>query len=607
MTPFLLALAAVTFKTADDQITLMVDARQAGRNFIHSHLSIRAKPGPLTLVYPKWIPGEHSPTGPINDVVGLHIRANGKDVAWRRDDVDMFAIHLDVPADTSKVELDFDLAFKSGSIASPNFARIKWNRLLWYPQGSASDAVHFEAAILPPNGWRCATALKERARRNGAIQFDPVSLTRLVDSPALIGRYSKTLVLRDGLEKIELFGDNEKSIEAKPESIQKFKNLVTEAHALFGAHHYDTYRFLLTLSNHGGDEGLEHHETSEDGTAEESLSDESAGRYLGYLLSHEYTHSWNGKYRRPTGLATANFQDPMKGELLWVYEGMTEYIGTVLDPRSGLWSFDNFKDALAQIAAMMEFTQGRTWRPLVDTARSVQLVYSGDPAWSRARRGSDYYNEMVLIWLEADVKIRQLTGNKKSLDDFCKLFHGGQNTGPKLETYTFDDVVSTLNRVAPNDWSAFLHDRVYAVQPHAPTRGIEESGWKVVYTAEPNEASKGYEGAKGLFLYFSIGVQVTDDAVVQDVLPDSPAARAGLSPGMKLIAVNGMKYTADRLKQAVADSSKPGSKVAVVADCGDESLKAFAIGYRGGARYPHLVRDTTKPDLLSQIAAPRGK
>ncbi len=597
----------LTSAQSTDPIRLSVDATHAGRNFIHSHLTIPAQPGPLTLVYPKWIPGEHSPSGPINDVVGLHLHTDHRKILWERDDVDMFAIHLNVPERAKSVDVDFDLASKGGSISDPNFARIKWNRLVFYPQGVASDDVTVKANLASPEGWRCATALKESGASGGYVHFQPVSLTRLVDSPALIGKYSKTVVLRDNLEKIEFFGDSEKSIEPKPETVAKFKNLVAEAQALFGAHHYDSYRFLVTLSDHGGDEGLEHHETSEDGTAADSLSDEADGRYLGYLLSHEYTHSWNGKYRRPAGLATPNFQEPMKGELLWVYEGMTEFLGTTLNPRSGLWSLDNYKDALAELAAVMGYTQGRTWRPLVDTARAVQLTYGGSPNWASARRGADYYYEMVLLWLETDVKIRELSGGKKSIDDFCKLFHGGQTTGPKLITYTFDDIVSTLNSVVPNDWAGYLHERIYSIQPHSPTKGIEGAGWKVVYNDKPNDMAKQYEGPKGAYFTYSLGTVIEDDSTVRDVLPDSPAAKAGLSPGMKLIAVNGMKYTADRLKEAVANSNKPGARIELLTDVGDESYKTLRISYNQGARYPHLERDTGKPDLLSQIAAPHAK
>ncbi len=582
-------------------IKLNVDARMAGRSFMHSHISIPAAPGQFTVVYPKWIPGEHSPTGPINDVVGLHFHAGGKEIPWQRDDVEMFAFHLNVPEGVHEVVADFDLAFKGNTIGSPNFCRIKWNRLVLYPQGVTSDSVQVKPSLTLPNGWHCATALKREPSRDGHVLFDPVTLTRLVDSPALIGRYTKHIQVGDQ-EAIELFGDSQKPLEAKPESVAKFKNLISEAQALFGAHHYDSYRFLLTLSGHGGDDGLEHHETSEDGTAEDSLSDELDGRYLGYLLSHEYTHSWNGKYRRPADLATANFQDPMHGDLLWVYEGMTEFIGTTLNPRSGLWSQENYRDALAEIAAVMEYTQGRSWRPLVDTARSVQLLFGGGPAWSSARRSADYYYEMVLVWLEADVKITQLTGGKKSLDDFCKLFHGGTSTGPHLTTYTFDDVVSGLNAIAPYDWAGFLHERVYSVQPHSPIKGITESGWKLIYSDKPNDTAKQYEGNKGASFLFSIGMSTDEDGSIRDVLPGSASAKASLSPAMKLISVDGYKYTADRLKEAIASG-----KINLLVDTGDEGYHAITVKYSQGLRYPHLERDSTKPDLLTPIASPHAK
>ncbi len=595
------------YTSLDKTIVLEVEASQAGRNTIHSHLRIPASAGPLSIVYPKWIPGEHSPTGPINDVIGFRISTQRKDIKWQRDDIDMFKINLEVPAGVQSIDVDFDLATSPARIASPNFSRIKWNRLVFYPAGSTSDQVMVRANLISPKNWKLATALKQSRAEGSSVQFQPVSLTRLVDSPALIGKFYKKIQLRDGLEAVEIFSDNQKALDAKPETIQKFKNLVSEAHALFGVHHYDSYSFLLTLSGHGGDEGLEHHESSEDGTEENALSDETSGQYLGYLLSHEYTHSWNGKFRRPAGLNTPNFQEPMAGELLWVYEGMTEFIGTTLNPRSGLWSFDHYREALAELAALMEYTQGRTWRPLVDTARSVQLFNGANPAWSAARRSADYYYEMVLIWLEADMKIRSLTENKKCMDDFCKIFHGGEGTGPKVVPYSLSDVINTLNRVAPFDWKTFLTERVYDVQKHAPTKGIEASGWKVVYTDKPNDAAKQYEGPKGASFYYSAGFAIDDDGTVRDVLPDSASAKGKLSVGMKIAAVNGMKFTLDRLKSAIEDSNKPGAKLQLLTDIGDESLSTLSIPYRGGARYPHLERDASKPDLLTQLAAPHAK
>ncbi|HEU5235925.1 MAG TPA: hypothetical protein VFU37_02220, partial [Pyrinomonadaceae bacterium] len=379
-------------------IRMNVDATEAPHNVLHTRLIIPVKPGPLSLFYPKWIPGEHSPTGPLNNMVSLHLTANGKPIPWARDQVEMFAFHCVVPPGASELEVAFDDVSQPGTTMSARLARVKWNRVLVYPRGVNSDAIHVETSIKLPNGWKFATALPVARERRNEVDFKEVSLTELVDSPLITGANFRKITLESTpLHEMDIAADSPAALEAKPETLRGWQNLVKEAAALYGGRHYRVYHFLLTLSDIGGSEGLEHHESSEDGVGEKALSDTAQLIDLGDLLGHEYTHSWNGKYRRPADLTTPDFEQPMHGDLLWVYEGLTEYLGKVLAARSGLWSAENFHEAVADVAAEMDSQSGRSWRPLVDTATAVQFTYSSPRAWMNARRRVNYYFEGLLL------------------------------------------------------------------------------------------------------------------------------------------------------------------------------------------------------------------
>jgi predicted metalloprotease with PDZ domain len=589
-------------------IRLSVDATQAARNILHVTERIPVRPGPLTLFYPKWIPGEHSPTGPINDLVGLKLTANGKVIPWRRDDVEMFAFHCEVPAGASELQVSLDDVSQPETTASAKLARIKWNRLLLYPREVSSDALHFTASLKLPAAWKFATALPIATETNNELTFREVSLTELVDSPAVVGEnFRKFKLTSTGVpHEVDAVADTEAALNMKPETLVGLKNLVAEAYALFGARHYRSYRFLLTLSDHGGSEGLEHHESSEDGVGEKALSDELELLDFGDLMGHEYAHSWNGKYRRPAGLATPDFEQPMKSDLLWVYEGLTEYLGRVLPTRSGLWSADDFREAMAEVAAEFEDQSGRQWRPLVDTAVAVQFTYPSPRAWMNYRRRVDYYDEGSLIWLEADVLIRQKSNGKLSLDDFCRQFHGGQDSGPTLKPYTFDDIVSALNAVTPYDWRTFLNERIYQVAPHAPLGGITNGGWKVVYSDKPNTQVKlGDHARKSIDLLYSIGAMLKTDGTVMDVNPNMEAARAGIAPGMKITIVNGRTWSSDVLHEAISTAKGATTPIELVVENGSFT-GVYKLNYHGGERYPHLERDSSKPDLLGDVIKPRA-
>jgi predicted metalloprotease with PDZ domain len=588
-------------------IKLNVDATQAARNVLHTRFTIPVRPGPLTLFYPKWIPGEHSPTGPINDLVGLELRANGKPVAWQRDQVEMFAFHCEVPQGVNELEVSFDDVSQPESTASAKLARIKWNRLILYPREMNSDTIRVRASLLLPAGWKFASALPVLSENKDEFQFKEVSLTELVDSPAIIGANFRRFPLTStGItHEIDAVADTPAALEMKPETLTGLKNLVQEAYALFGARHYRSYKFLVTLSDHGGSEGLEHHESSEDGVGEKALFDELELLDFADLMGHEYTHSWNGKYRRPAGLTTPDFEQPMKGELLWVYEGLTEYLGRVLPARSGLWTADDFHESLAAVGAEYEMQSGRQWRPLVDTAVAVQFTYPSPRAWMNYRRRVDYYDEGSLIWLDADVLIRQRSNGKLSLDDFCRRFHGGSDTAPLVKTYTLDDVVNTLNEVVPYDWRSFLNARIYQVAPHAPLAGITGGGWKLVYTDKPNTMVRlGDHARKSVDLSYSIGAMLKEDGSVMDVNPNLEAAKAGLAPGMKIITVNGRPWSTDVLHEAITAAKSNTTPIELVVENGSFT-GVYKLNYHGGERYPHLERDSTKPDLVGEVIKSR--
>jgi predicted metalloprotease with PDZ domain len=607
-------LSTSCFSADPGAIRLSVDLTDAPRNLFHAVMTIPLSPGDAVLVYPKWIPGNHRPSGPIANVTGLHFRAGGQDLAWHRDPVEMYSFHVTVPAGVSEIEASFDLisadsAGGGGPAASSNLLDLNWNQVILYPAGQASDAVRVAASARLPDGWKYGTALTTTRSSGNEVEFNPVSLTTLVDSPLIAGVYYKQIELVPAGEMsahyMDLVGDAESDITISPQDIAAYRKLVVEADALFGAHHYRQYHFLYTLSDQVGHHGLEHHESSDNSTGERTLLDPEDHLLDAGLLPHEFTHSWNGKYRRPAGLATKNYQEPMIGDLLWVYEGLTEYLGDVLTERSGLWTPEQYRDALAATAAMLDHRAGRTWRPLEDTAVSVQTLRMLGSQWQNWRRSLDYYPEGELIWLEVDSTIRRLTNGQRSMDDFCRRFHGGESGAPKVVPYTFDDVVRTLNDVAPYDWATLLKERVQRTSAHAPLGGIEKGGWKLVYNDKPNSFISAYE-KKGKFaeLTDSIGVGIGKDGELDDVIPGSPAFAAGLGPGMKVIAVNGRKYSVEVLREAIKSAHDSHQPIELIVEA-SQFYKTYSIPYYDGEKIPHLERVEGQPDILGSILKPK--
>ena len=591
-------------------ITIAVDATTAPRKIFHATLKIPATPGDLTLYYPKWIPGEHAPDGPIVDLTGLFFKANGQTLKWRRDLLDGFTIHVEVPQGVSEVQADLDFlspatfegGFSAGSSATAKLAVISWNQVLLYPKGYKSDDINYTASLKIPEGWKFGTPLPITGQSGNEIHFAAASLTTLVDSPVITGEFLKIVPLaQNPLTEMDIAADSAAALEAPQETWDHYKSLVDQAQKLFGAHHYRDYHFLYTLSDHVAHFGLEHHESDDSRVDERSLVDENPRKLSAGLLPHEYAHSWNGKYRRPAGLATLDYQQPMQDDLLWVYEGLTNYLGFVLTARSGLLTDAQDRDDLAVTAAQLDHLPGRQWRNLQDTADAAPQLYFSPQSWYSWRRSTDFYNEDTLNWLWVDVIIRQQSKGKKSIDDFCHLFHGAPSTGPALKTYTFDDVVNALNQIVGYDWRNFWTERLTNHGSGAPLGGIEGSGWKLVYDETPSEMLSAAAGAyRFVPAGFSLGLNLRDDGGITDTIEGEVAAKAGIGPGMKVVAVNGRRFTPEVLRDAIRAARSSSATVDLLVENADY-YKTYKIDYHDGEKYPHLVRDDSKPDVLSEI------
>lgn len=594
-------------------IKVSVDATQASRRVLHSQLEIPASPGPLTLYYPKWLPADHSPDGPIPNVAGLKFSVAGKSIPWRQDSVDMYAFHIDVPpgADSVTVNLDFLLSAPGPTIdfsasASAKLLILMWSEVLLYPAGFPASQLTFSPALTLPPQWKFSTALPIDQQSGNTITFKPLPLDLLIDSPVQSGPYIKVFQLTpDGplRHELDVAAEDPYLLNLPPDLLENYKRLVAEAMALYQSHHYREYHFLLTLSDNVMGLGQEHHESSDDRIPARGLLDPGKRLLNAGLFPHEFTHSWNGQFRRPEGLATPDFQQPMKSDLIWVYEGLTSYLGTILSARSGLWTAAQTRENLATLASTLEHRPGRNWRSLQNTALAAQVLYFSPAEWTTYRRGTDFYIESVLLWLEVDVTIRKLTQEKRSLDSFCRDFLGGPGGQPVISTYNFEDLVSALNKVAPYDWHEFFRQRMDPTDPPPAFRGLTEGGWRLVYNDEPNEmVLAGQESGTGDFTS-SLGLIVKSDGNIQDAVLGMSAYNSGLGPYMKIVGVNGRQFSLDELTRAIQNSKTTAAPIAVLAS-NSGVLETYEINYHGGAAYPHLERVPSVTDYLDNILTP---
>ena len=589
-------------------IQLTVDTTQAPQRIIRTHEVIPVKPGPLTLYYPKWIPGEHQPDGPIANMAGLKFSANGKNIPWTRDLLDVFTFHVTVPEGVTELEVNFQYLepngmgghYTAGVSATDRLVVVSWNQNLLYLAGVRAQDQSFDATLVLPDGWKFGTALPIENQSGNRITFKPAELNRLVDSPVIAGEYYRAIDVTPPGEpihhEIDLVADSAEALNMSPKVQEGLTNLVAETGKLFGARHYRDYHFLLTLSDYVAHFGLEHHESNDSRVGERTLIGPNAPRIVGSLLAHEFTHSWNGKFRRPADLSTPYYQEPEKTDLLWVYEGLTDFVGNVLATRSGLWADKDYHQYIAGVAASLgPGRPGRTWRPLLDTAAAVPGMF-GFGGWMNWRRGTDYYQEGDLLWLEVATIIDRESHGKKSFDDFCHLFYGGPNDGPQLKPFTFDQLVEALNQVVPYDWAKFLHERLDSTSPEAPVGGLQASGWKVVYNDKPAKEPRSRFGGMVNATY-SIGLTVAGTGDVFDSVWDGPAFKAGVTPGMKVLGVNGRMFSADQLNDAIKQSTTSTKPIEMLVE-NDNYYKVCSINYHGGPRFPHLEQEPNTPDYL---------
>jgi predicted metalloprotease with PDZ domain len=599
-------------------ISLTVDATHAPEKIVRTHMVIPVKPGPVTLYYPKWIPGEHTPSGPVANMAGLTFTANGKALPWRRDLLDGFTFHVDVPAGVDRLEAAFDYiepssgAFSGGGSATDKLVIISWNQNVLNPAWIRAEDTIIKPTLRLPSGWKFGTPLPVENTAGDEVTFKPVAFDRLVDSPVIAGEFYRAVDITPPNETIhhelDLVADSAAALEMSPETQKAFTSMVAESGKLFGARHYRDYHFLLTLSDHVAHFGLEHNECDDSRTGERALLTPEGRRGVAGLLGHEFVHSWNGKFRRPADLATSGFETPMETDLLWVYEGLTSYLGPLLAVRCGIWNPEQFREDLATTAADMgPGRPGRTWRPLQDTADAVATEPFGRGGWGDWRRGVDYYPEGYLIWLEVATIIHDQTHGQKSLEDFCRAFYGGPNRGPEVKPYTFDELAAALKAVAPYDWAAYFHDRLTSLSPQAPVGGIEAGGWKVEFS-DKAPAARGGGGGGGRFggganTVYSIGLRLGMDGAVQESLHGGPAHLAGIVPGMRVVAINDRAYTPDLLRDAIKAATTNDQPIRFLV-VNDDYYKTISVNYHGGERYPRLVRVEGKPDLLDEIAKP---
>ncbi|MGO4378586.1 M61 family metallopeptidase [Pseudoduganella sp. RAF19] len=592
-------------------LVLKVDASDTVQNIFRVKESIPAKPGKMTLLYPQWVPANHGPSSPINQFAGLKISANGKPVTWHRDNVNVFAFHVEVPAGTRTLDLEYQFlspteANQGRTTMTPEILGIQWHAVTMYPAGYYTRRIPIQATVTVPQGWQYGSALELDERKGDDLVFKTTDLETFVDSPLFAGHYFKRYDLDPGAKipvHMNVVADTAEAVEAKPEQLELHRNLIKQAYKLFQSQHYKHYDFLFALSDEFGGVGREHHQSSENGVKLDYFTDWNKAESMRGLLPHEFTHSWDGKFRRPAGQDVPDFNTPLQNDLLWVYEGQTQFWGQVLSARSGLQKSASVRDQIAVNAARYSSIAGREWRTVQDTTYDPIINSRRPLGWSSYQRSEDYYNEGALIWLDVDTKLREMSGDKLSLDDFARKFYGVKDGMNTALHYTFDDVVKTLNSIQPYDWASFLHTRVEELGP-APLDGLARAGWKLVFTDKQTEYLKSVEDrSKSADFIYSLGFNVGSEGKIESIQWDGAGFKAGLSGNTTLLAVNGRAYKPELLRAAVTaakDSKKP---IDLLVKHGQQ-YRTVSLAYYGGLRYPRLERIEGTKDRLEILLSP---
>ncbi len=594
-------------------LKLDVDVTDIERKIHRAKLSIPVAPGPLTLLFPQWLPGNHAPNGNVNNLTGLTLSVGGKPLTWTRNTINVFAFHVTVPAGASTIEAEYQYVTavspaQGRVLVTPDIINLQWNSVILYPAGVNADGITVEASMKFPAEWKFASALEATTNLGGNARFKPVSLTDLVDSPVYVGRFVKSFDISPNaapVVRFNVFAENEESLEAKPEQIEAHRKMVAQAYKVFGPGPFDRYEFLIAASGvFGGTGGLEHRQSTEIGVGAGYFSKYKDSAFMRGVIPHEFTHAWDGKFRRPADLNTRNFNEPMQNSLLWVYEGQTTYWTDILAARSGMYTPEEAREALARTIAYMERRSGRGWRNLQDTTNDPIVSGRGrGGSWQSWQRGSDYYPEGLMLWLDADIKIRELSNEKKSLDDFARAFYAVPKGNYATQPYTFDDVVSTLNRVAPHDWKTFLRTRLDNIGSDNPLDTLGRTGWKLVYTDKPNTFSDAAGKSRGTADFgHSLGFSIGRMDAISDVEWGSPAFDAKITVGATLLAVNGRAYKQELLSNAIAAAKKDKKPIELLIKS-DDAYRTVAVSYFAGARHPHLERVEGTKDRLGVVLA----
>ncbi len=599
------------YATRSNPETLVLDASTADRGFATSTMHIPVRPGPFTFVYPQWIPGYHAPHNPLADVSQIKVSANGKTIAWHRDPVDMYAFHVTVPRGVHSLKVQFTVLLNGGTSnrASGNVAVISWTRVLFYQNDVNYHSYDLKASVILPKDWDYSTALTTASHDGQRVDFDEEPLTYVGDSPLFIGHYYKKVLLwqqGDAHMWLDMFADAPQDLDVPPKLLAAYKNVPGQALALYGSRHWYNYHALLSLSNKISFEGVEHHQSSDNRASADFMTNPTAQLLEGDLITHEFSHSWNGKYRRPWDLTTDNYQIPQRTDLLWVYEGMNQYLGDLLSFRSGIRKPSQYPQYLAMIYTRMATEPGRDTTPLIDLTTGAPYFYDrarGEYA-SMRRTAGDFYTEGELLWLDVDTIIREKTHGKKSLDDFLHLYSAPALTGPVTKTYTRAEIEHLLNEVVPYDWHAFFQRHVYEVAKLPPTGELKRSGWRLEYTAKPNPFVK---AAEGMFHFdtqwLTYGFNINKMGMLTDVREGSPAWKAGMSPGMKIEAIDGQSFTPKVLNYYMVQAQHHQQPTEFTVSQ-DGWFHEIPVSYFGGPLYPHLVRIPGTEDLLAKIMAP---
>ena len=593
-------------------IVMKVDASNTAQNFYRIQQTIPAKPGKMTLLFPQWVTAQHGPTGALNQFAGFKVSANGKTLSWRRDNVNVYAFHIEVPSGAKTIEVEYQHLAPTESAQgrtsiTPDILGIQWQSLTMYPAGYATRRIPIQTTLTLPAGWQYGSALEEAERKGDVVTFKTTDVETFVDSPLFAGRYFKRFDLDPGGKvpvHLNVVADNAEALEAKPEQIELHRNLVKQAYKVFGSQHYKHYDFLFALSDEFGGVGREHHQSSENALKTDYFTDWNKTEAERGLLPHEFTHSWNGKFRRPKGQDVLNFNQPLQNDLLWVYEGQTTYYGEVLAARSGLMKSASVKDIMASTAARYSIMKGREWRTVQDTTYDPIINARRAIPWSTYQRSEDYYQEGMLIWLDVDTKIRELSGEKRSLDDFSTKFFGVEDGRNTALHYTFDDVVKALDSVQSYDWANFLRTRIEELGP-VPMDGITRAGYKLVFTEKPTDFLKAAEDrSKAADFTYSLGFNVGAEGKIQSIQWDGVGFKAGLSGNTNLLAVNGRAYKAELLRKAITEAKTSKKPIQLLVKHGQQ-YSTVALEYYEGLKYPRLERIEGSPDRLEAILTPR--